>query len=913
MLRTISVAVRFIALPFIAGFYTLGAWTPAYASIDINSPDELISAEAHVVQMPPVVTGELKRWHPITVTIDGPQTSESGNPHPFWDYRFEVIFSQAELSITVPGYFAADGNAAESGANSGNKWRVHFIPPRTGSWTFRTSFRQGTDVAINTDPNAGSPVSPYDNQFGSFSISETDKSGPDFRAKGKLRYVGEHYLKFDNGSYYIKGGADSPENLLAFEDFDQTYNNGGVNFIKSYSNHVSDWKAGDPTWKGGKGKGLIGALNYLASKGMNSVYFITMNINGDGNDVWPWTSPGERSRYDVSKLDQWNIVFDHMDRLGIMLHVLTQETENELLLDGGNLGRHRKLYYRELIARFGYHHAITWNLGEENDNNTTSQRKQFSDYISALDPYDHPVVIHTYPGQWGSVYGPLLNHPTFDGTSLQVGKPEDTHGVTLDWINQSAQSSKKWYVCMDEAGPWESGVTPDGPGNNHDLVRKEVLWGNLMAGGCGVEWYFGYSYPNTDLNAEDWTTRENVWNFTRHAVTFFQNHLPFTQMKSNDGLTSSGNDYVFAKEGEVYAVYLKNGGSTNLNITGGSKSYTIQWYNPREGGALVNGTVAQVNGPGNVGIGQPPSQTSQDWVALIKSGGTSSPLYGDASEDGNVNSYDASLVLQHSSGIITLQSAAQTLADVSGNGSITALDASLILQRVVNLITCFPAESGCPGKTSANSSKSEIRWSNWSKSAHGASITLQLTKGLERAQGIDLDIHFDAEALSFDRLDYILPDGWQAIEQAEEGRIKLAVAGLPASAGGDLITLHFNRLSDAGPTSTLTASVSIDESPAVSATTDAAGANPTTFALESNYPNPFNPSTTIAYSLPQEAQVKLEVFDVSGRSVAVLVNEFQTVGHYTASFDAADLPSGLYLYRIEAGDFVKTRKMTLVK
>ena len=66
---------------------------------------------------------------------------------------------------------------------------------------------------------------------------------------------------------------------------------------------------------------MIGALNYLASKGMNSVYFLTMNIEGDGKDVYPYTSYEERFRFDCSKLAQWEIVFDHMDKLGLMQHL----------------------------------------------------------------------------------------------------------------------------------------------------------------------------------------------------------------------------------------------------------------------------------------------------------------------------------------------------------------------------------------------------------------------------------------------------------------------------------------------------------------------------------------------------------------------------------------------------------------
>jgi hypothetical protein len=145
--------------------------------------------------------------------------------------------------------------------------------------------------------------------------------------------------------------------------------------LHRYEPHVPDWRPGDPTWKGGKGKGLVGGLNYLASQGVNAVYFLTMNVNGDGRNVWPWTDPAVRDRFDGSKLDQWEIVFSHMTRLGLMLHVVTQETENDHLLDGGDLGPERRLYYRELVARFAHHPAITWNLGEENVQSPAQQRR----------------------------------------------------------------------------------------------------------------------------------------------------------------------------------------------------------------------------------------------------------------------------------------------------------------------------------------------------------------------------------------------------------------------------------------------------------------------------------------------------------------------------------------------------------
>ncbi len=112
-------------------------------------------------------------------------------------------------------------------------------------------------------------------------------------------------------------------------------------------------------WQGEKGKNIIGALNYLASKEMNSVYFLTMNVQGDRKDVWPWIHENERYRFDCSKLYQREIVFDHMDRLVLMLHFVLQETENELLLGIGQLGVQRKLCLGELIARFSHDLVVT--------------------------------------------------------------------------------------------------------------------------------------------------------------------------------------------------------------------------------------------------------------------------------------------------------------------------------------------------------------------------------------------------------------------------------------------------------------------------------------------------------------------------------------------------------------------------
>jgi hypothetical protein len=85
------------------------------------------------------------------------------------------------------------------------------------------------------------------------------------------------------------------------------------------------------------------------------------------------------------------------------------------------------------------------------------------------------------------------------------------------------------------------------------------------------------------------------------------------------------------------------------------------------------------------------------------------------------------------------------------------------------------------------------------------------------------------------------------------------------------------------------------------------------FYLEQNYPNPFNPSTIISFAVPKTSNVKLTVYDILGNEISVLIDEELSPGRYSADFDAVNVSSGVYFYRISAGDFIETKKMILLR
>ena len=685
-----------------------------------NTESELVFENNSIVDLA-IVDGELRRYHKITLTWDSVSIfSETDTT--FQDYRLNVTFTSPTGKVyIVPGFFAADGNAKETSAISGTKWRCNFTPLETGIWTYSASFRTGSMIAASFDASLGTPVASIDGDTGTFSIAETNKSGIDLRSKGKLEYVGEHFQRWTNGEYFMKIGSDSPEVLLEYNDIDD-YD--GINYPREYINHLNDWNIGDPTWQGGKGKGLIGVINYLSNKGINSQYFVLHRHRERGS---PFSDPpNSYFSYDISRMGQWEVVFDHMVAKGLNVHLVLSESTNQSFFEtnvpsGDPLfSDARKIYFREIVARFGYLNGVTWNIGEENGWDrqntfggiagralTTQQQLNFTAHLDGLAYYNDHITVHNGHANDPGIYDNLQGDNSITGTSMQgvLFNEERAKETTEQLREESSESGKKWVIYYDEA--WyrnDMGLTN---------FRRNVVWSAFTAGAAGIE---HYATNGLDVSLQDLRFYDEYYTQMRHAYDFYHdNNLPFYQMYNQDELVENG--WVHGTNGDNYVIYIEenNAGSTTMRLLG---DYEIKWYDPRSGGTLQDGSITNVSAGDAVNIGLPPTDTDLDWVALVRTDSNNGPINvtgvtvePDFIELGVGSSYDIrpqvipanadDLRLEWSSSdtsIVTVDNQGNILAIGPGNATITVttVDGGYTAVTTVNVIesTNFCEASG---------------------------------------------------------------------------------------------------------------------------------------------------------------------------------------------------------------------------
>ncbi len=592
------------------------------------------------------LTGVGAVYDPVSLNIDGPAMDERSGDNPFSDVRMDVVFSQGKKIWTVPGYFAGCKDAADSSCTGGKFWQAHFLPPMAGDYQWQVKFRSGKDVVFE---EFGGTKLTGDGAKGNFSVAATQRDS--IRARGVVHYTGERYYRFSgDNSLFFKIGPDAPENTLAFEGFDATPN--FKNLRKNWAPHLTDYNAKESKpylWgKGKKGQALLGAFQYLADQKLNSVSMLLWNTGGDDRNVFPhllavdpseyekmapadqWAKGVLQDRFDLSKLAQWQRALSYADSLGLHLHFKLQETENDKFMDGGALGRTRKLYMREMVARFGHFRAITWNLGEENVQ-TPGDVAHMSHYLDALDAYDRPIVLHSYPEQ-KERYRPYLGEGSaLTGLSLQSHR-ETARDDMIEWRTASDLAGRAWTLGYDEQGRAQdgTGVDADYPdaklpsarkaGIPQAVVRREIIWNAFTGGAHGAELYYGYQTGCTDLDCQDHRTRASLWKDGVIARDFFQSHVgeAALTMRALDHLSPAGDDYVFADPDKLFVI-VKGEKASGLKLPGQEGRYSVNWFDRALGGALQAGSVAEIAGGEKlVELGNPPAGGSGEWVALVR-------------------------------------------------------------------------------------------------------------------------------------------------------------------------------------------------------------------------------------------------------------------------------------------------------
>ncbi|QDU88770.1 hypothetical protein Pla175_21530 [Pirellulimonas nuda] len=579
----------------------------------------------------------LMRWHRVSLTFDGPTASETDPSNPCFNYRLDVTLrGPSGKEFTVPGFFAADGNAGRTGASSGDKWRANFCPNEVGDWTWQASFREGRDVAIAKDPKAGQPRKPIDGQSGTFTVAESNKSGRDIRSpdKGLILNRGEHFLTFASGKPFLKGGPGVPENMLGYFGFDNTTSEnkrGPVyedipqeeKYLHRYAGHTRDWEPGDPDWdrndgpegtRKNAGRNFIGMLNFLGRQnGVTSLYIMTMSVQDDGDDTYPTVAHADKEHYDVSKLDQWETVFTHAESVGIFMHLLLCEASNDMYYnsEGKPLGRIRKLFFRQMLARFGHHVAFQLDIGEEHDF-TIPQVKEQAAWLKMLDAYDHPISSHNRGPKLEALWSGLVGDRNIDMTAVQSGLGnQKIYQFVKKWREKSADAGAPLVISGDEI---------HGTMTDYDKGRVEKMWPWYLSGGGGYEWYLKKPEShNYDQEVDDYRITKQMPKQIGIAVNELIK-LPLNAMAPhNDLLKGMPNGFCLAQPGEVYAIYdQKKGRGFRLDLTDAQGEFEVKWLNPRSGGPWATGSVAAVSGGKEADLGEAPDTADQDWCCIVR-------------------------------------------------------------------------------------------------------------------------------------------------------------------------------------------------------------------------------------------------------------------------------------------------------
>ena len=339
----------------------------------------------------------------------------------------------------------------------------------------------------------------------------------------------------------------------------------------------------------------------------------------------------------------------------------------------------------------------------------------------------------------------------------------------------------------------------------------------------------------------------------------------------------------------------------------------------------VNDSASQGNYPIEI-VDFQIDENEQDFVKIPGGIYVTHCTLGDVSRNGELSYYDAAMILKHLVGYVNLDDLQVDLADASYNGEVSALDASVVAQYVAQLSVDIP-----PTDNSSLLTTSEFGGFDDAEFYPGQTLEIGvLINQCSNLLSFELEIEYDGSIMSFAQSVWESPYNDFSIEENnEDGLLRIAGSSGNGSENGSLVKLNFTVAEDFdGEEIEVTVSkyrlnenvegvnvVGVFTKSAMGIQSDLI---PGQYSLHQNYPNPFNPETTLRYDLPENSLVNITIYDMLGREVKTLINHTQDAGYRSVIWDATNnygkpVSAGVYLYQIQAGEYISTKKMVLLK
>jgi len=491
--------------------------------------------------------------------------------NPVADNPFTEVTVRGTFTPPKEGPFAADGFCD---AADGTRFKIRCCPEQVGEYTYRVEYRDPAGQEVFT---------------GRFLSEPSDHPGPVVACPKHPHHFlyagsGQHFYHLGYTAYHLLDVTNSEAQIRRALDTWAEWGFTKVRFLLAGYPRDTDTRPTGPSGQGGLEQWKM--PNYGAPP-------------GEVNPLPAWQ--GEPHHYDFTRfnVEYWQKVervVAYMQEKGLVATCIFTIEKQGLPKEYGALTEHEKRFYRYAIARLAAFSNVWWDLGNEhNEYRGTDWGNEMGRLVKEWDPYDRLTSAHAY-AEW--LYGDA------DWTDFIITQQYGTPPQVNAWALKYRPLNKPY---VNEEYGYEGTVDKPGHGHHVEWVRK-CHWAIALAGGYATygDWFDGAFYTGH-------LGRGRAPAQLRHLRAFFE-ELPYWELEPHNDLVSEEN-FCLAKPGEVYVVYLPNGGTVTVNLTDAAGQFSAQWFDPRTG---EEGQVQPVRG----GAERPFTAPSEaDWVLLLARGG----------------------------------------------------------------------------------------------------------------------------------------------------------------------------------------------------------------------------------------------------------------------------------------------------